>query len=317
MAGTKRILGIVKPHKTEYKSIFADTELDAKIDQVYSREIPKTEEIDVTQMYLSEIGYKPLLTVDDEINLTIAANKGDNEARNKMISGNLRLVVKIARTYLHRGLLLSDLIAEGNMGLMRAVEKFDPTLGYRFSTYATWWIRQAIERAIMNQSRTVRLPIHILKRITRCLGAIQKIGNEDHPPSVTEVARIAHETVEDVGQLLQYTESTLSMDMPVSEFNHPLQDAIPDSVAINPELILQEETFHQHVIGWLDTLPENSREVIVRRFGLLGREPETLEEVGQNIGLTRERVRQVQLDALKRLRQMLKEEGLGEDEIFN
>jgi RNA polymerase nonessential primary-like sigma factor len=318
VAGTKRILGIVKPKKGANSAVNADVSLDQKFDQIYNpTDIPKSDDIDVTQLYLTEIGYKPLLTLDEEITLAIAAHKGDIKARDKMISGNLRLVVKIARTYLHRGLLLSDLIEEGNIGLMRAVEKFNPNLGYRFSTYATWWIRQAIERAIMNQSRTVRLPIHVLKRITKCLSAIQKLGNEEHAPSVSEVAKMVHESVEDVGQLLQYTENTLSMDMPISEFNHPLQDAIPDSVAINPEIILQEETFHQHVIGWLDTLPEHAREVIVRRFGLLGREPETLEEVGDNIGLTRERVRQVQIDALKRLREILKEEGLGEDEIFN
>lgn len=317
MDGTKRIIGVIKPKKPEYKSIFADAELDTKFDQIYNQKSVNKSEIDVTQLYLAEIGYKPLLTMEDEITLSTAAHKGDIVSRDKMINGNLRLVVKIARTYLHRGLLLSDLIEEGNIGLMRAVEKFNPTLGFRFSTYATWWIRQAVERAIMNQSRTVRLPIHVLKRITKCLSAIQKIGNDDHAPTVTEVAQMLDETVEDVGQLLQYTESTLSMDMPISEYNHPLQDAIPDSIAINPELIFQEESFHQHVIGWLDTLPEHAREVIVRRFGLLGRDPETLEEVGTSIGLTRERVRQVQLEALKLLRGILKDEGLGEDEIFN
>lgn len=309
-------MGVVKPKKPEFNSAFTDNALDHKFDQIYNQIELNKSDVDVTQMYLSEIGYKPLLSVEDEITLSTAAHKGDTVSRDKMINGNLRLVVKIARTYLHRGLLLSDLIEEGNIGLMRAVEKFNPNLGFRFSTYATWWIRQAIERAIMNQSRTVRLPIHVLKRITKCLSTIQKLGNDNHVPTVSEVANELHESVEDIGQLLQYTENTLSMDMPMSEYNHPLQDAIPDSVAINPELIFQEESFHQHVIGWLDSLPEYAREVIVRRFGLLGRDPETLEEVGDNIGLTRERVRQVQLDALKRLREILKEEGLGEDEIF-
>lgn len=312
MAGsTKRFVGVIKPKKIEHKSAFVDQLYDSvPIDM-------QKDDVDVTQMYLSEIGYKPLLTFEEEISLSKAAHKGDTVARDKMINGNLRLVVKIARNYLHRGLLLSDLIEEGNLGLMRAVEKFNPSLGFRFSTYATWWIRQAIERAIMNQSRTVRLPIHMLKRITKCLSMVQRLANnEEHIPTISEVARALNESVEDVGKLLQYTENTLSMDTPVSEYSHPLQDALPDNDSINPELIFQEESFHEHVIGWLDTLPEQSREVIIRRFGLLGRDPETLEEVGDNIGLTRERVRQLQLDALKCLREILKDEGLDEDAIF-
>lgn len=273
--------------------------------------------VDVTQMYLSEIGFEHLLTKEEEISLSKASLRGDAIARERMINGNLRLVVKIARTYLHRGLLLSDLIEEGNIGLMHSVEKFNPDLGYRFSTYATWWIRQAIERAIMNQSRTVRLPVHMLKRITKCLAMIQRLAVEDHLPTVTEVANALHETPEEIGSLLQYTESNLSMDTPVSEYNQPLQDAIPDSVAINPELIFQEESFHQHVIAWLDNLPDQYRDVIIRRFGLLGRDPETLEQIGDNIGITRERVRQVQIDALKRLKDMIKDEGLDEDILFS
>ena len=273
--------------------------------------------IDVTQMYLSEIGFESLLTKEAEINLARDLQKGDEVAREKMINGNLRLVVKIARTYLHRGLLLSDLIEEGNIGLMHAVEKFNPELGFRFSTYATWWIKQAIERAIMNQSRTVRLPVHMLKRITKCLTMIQKLAVEDHRPTMTEIAKALNETAEDVGVLLQYTESNLSMDTPTSDYNQPLQDAIPDSVAINPELIFQEESFHEHVIAWLDNLPDQYRDVVIRRFGLLGRDPETLEQIGDNIGITRERVRQVQIDALKRLKEMIKDEGLDEDVLFS
>lgn len=307
---TKHFVGVIKPKVAPVTSAF--------VDQVYDHpvEIDKSD-VDVTQMYLSEIGFKPLLSFEEEISLSRAAHQGDTVSRDKMINGNLRLVVKIARTYLHRGLLLSDLIEEGNLGLMRAVEKFNPSLGFRFSTYATWWIRQAIERAIMNQSRTVRLPIHMLKRITKCLSMVQKLGAADHSPTVSEVANALHQSVEEVGMLLQYTEGTLSMDAPGSEFNHPLQDALPDNASINPELIFQEESFHEHVIGWLDSLPDSSREVIVRRFGLLGRDPETLEEVGENIGLTRERVRQVQIDALKRLKEILKDEGLDEDSVFN
>ncbi len=306
---TKRFVGVIKPKAEKFSSAFLPPEKTAA-----QQEAPN---VDVTQIYLSEIGYEPLLSHAEEILLSKAAAKGDISARDKIINGNLRLVVKIARTYLHRGLLLSDLIEEGNIGLMRAVEKFNPDLGYRFSTYATWWIRQAVERAIMNQSRTVRLPIHMLKRITRCLNMVQKLAVEDHTPSVTEVANALNESVEEVGSLLQYTENSLSLETPVTEYNHPLQDALPDSVAVNPEVIFQEESFHEHVISWLDNLPELYREVVVRRFGLLGHEPETLEEVGENVGLTRERVRQVQIDALKKLREMIRDEGLDESELLD
>lgn len=312
MAGTKRVTGIVKPVGAQYRSPFVPNDTfetsEPKINEAYA---------DVTQMYLGEIGFEPLLTHEDEITLSKAAQRGDMHSRDKMINGNLRLVVKIARTYLHRGLLLSDLIEEGNIGLMRAVEKFDPDLGYRFSTYATWWIRQAIERAIMNQSRTVRLPIYMLKRISKCLNMIHKLAVEDHNPTVAEVATALHQPTEEVGQLLQYTENTLSMDTPVTEFNHPLQDALPDTIAINPELIFQEESFHEHVIDWLDSLPQQLREVVIRRFGLQGHDAQTLEQVGEELGLTRDRVRQLQMDALKRLRDLIREEGLDEDELFS
>jgi RNA polymerase nonessential primary-like sigma factor len=310
--GGKHIVGVVKPLPNKYKSQFLPNEMlesiEPKIDKNY---------IDVTQIYLGEIGFEPLLTHDDEIRLSTAAHRGDLAARDQMINSNLRLVVKIARSYLHRGLLLADLIEEGNIGLMRAVEKYDPTLGFRFSTYATWWIRQAIERSIMNQSRTVRLPIHMLKKITKCLNMMQKLAKEDHVPSVHEIAQALHESSEEVGMLLQYMENTLSMDTPVTEFNHPLQDALPDTVAINPELIFQQENFHQQVVDWLDNLPKLYRDVVVRRFGLLGHEAETLEEVGENLHITRERVRQIQLDALKRLREMIGKDGVDESELFN
>jgi len=309
---TKHVVGVVKPKADVYASSFLISDFADPAQVLIEKDA-----FDVTQKYLSEIGFEPLLTHQEEITLSKAAQHGDVAARDRMINGNLRLVVKIARTYLHRGLLLSDLIEEGNIGLMRAVEKYDADLGFRFSTYATWWIRQAVERAIMNQSRTVRLPIHMLKRISKCLNMIQKLAVEDHMPTIAEVARAMHEETEEVGLLLQYTENTLSMDTPLTEYNHPLQDSLPDSAISNPEEIFQEESFHEHVIDWLDNLPQQYREVVIRRFGLLGRDPETLEEVGDNIGITRERVRQVQIDALKKLKEMIKDEGLEEDELFS
>lgn len=309
---TKHVIGVVKPKADVYGSSFLVSDFTDPAQMLAEKDA-----FDVTQKYLSEIGFEPLLTHQEEITLSKAAQEGDVAARDRMINGNLRLVVKIARTYLHRGLLLSDLIEEGNIGLMRAVEKYDADLGFRFSTYATWWIRQAVERAIMNQSRTVRLPIHMLKRISKCLNMIQKLAVEDHMPTIAEVAKAMHEDTDEVGLLLQYTENTLSMDTPLTEYNHPLQDSLPDSAICNPEDIFQEESFHEHVIDWLDNLPQQYREVVIRRFGLLGRDPETLEEVGDNIGITRERVRQVQIDALKKLKEMIKDEGLEEDELFS
>lgn len=302
---------VINQQLPTYHQVFSEHDSREEIEPHLNEEYA-----DVTQIYLGEIGYEPLLTHADEIKYSKAAQKGDIVARDKMINGNLRLVVKIARTYLHRGLQLSDLIEEGNIGLMRAVEKYDADLGFRFSTYATWWIKQAIERAIMNQSRTVRLPIHMLKRISKCLGAIQKLAREDHSPTIVEVAHALHKPAEEIGELLQYTENTISMDTPVTEFNHPLQDALADTIAINPELIFQEESFHEHVIAWLDNLPNEYREVVIRRFGLLDHEPETLEQVGENLGITREKVRQLQIDALKRLKEMIIQEGLDEDQLF-
>lgn len=311
MGTPRHVRGVIKSATNKYASPFLPHDILETIEQKIDNDF-----VDVTQMYLAEIGFESLLTHADEIKLSKAAQRGDIKARDQMINGNLRLVVKIARTYLHRGLLLSDLIEEGNIGLMRAVEKYNPDLGYRFSTYATWWIRQAIERAIMNQSRTVRLPIHMLKRISKCLNMMQKLARDDHNPTIAEVAQALNESSEEVSKLLQYTENTISMDTPLTEFNHPLQDAIPDTIDINPELVFQEESFHEHVIDWLDNLPQQYRDVVVRRFGLLGHEPETLEEIGDNLHITRERVRQIQLDALKRLKQMIREEGLDEDELL-
>jgi len=213
--------------------------------------------IDATSLYLKEIGYSPLLTAAEEVFYARKFLKGDESARQRMIESNLRLVVKIARRYVNRGLELLDLIEEGNIGLMRAVEKFDPELGYRFSTYATWWIRQTIERALMNQTRTIRLPVHIVKELNVYVRASRKLAQRlDHAPT--------------------------------------------------PEAINK----------WLSQLPEKQREVLVRRFGLLHHQEETLEQVGLEIGLTRERVRQIQVDALRRLRDVLRKHGLNGDVLF-
>lgn len=312
MSVTKHTNSTINQKTAGYISPFVAEEINEVISPRFDKSV-----VDVTQIYLSEIGFAPLLNHEEEINFCKAAQEGDIAARDKVINGNLRLVVKIARTYLHRGLLLSDLIEEGNLGLMRAVEKFDGELGFRFSTYATWWIRQAIEKAIMNQSRTVRLPIHMLKRISRCLNMIQRLAVDERAPTVTEVADALQQPYDNIGVLLQYTENTISLDTPMSAFNHSLQDMLPDTTAVNPEAIFQEESFQEHVIHWLDSLPQQHREVVIRRFGLLDRDPETLDEIAKNIGISRERVRHVQFDALKRLKQIIKSEGLDEEQLFS
>jgi RNA polymerase nonessential primary-like sigma factor len=266
---------------------------------------------DATKLYLKEIGFSPLLTAQEEVHFARRSQKGDAAARRRMIESNLRLVVKIARRYMNRGLSLLDLIEEGNLGLIRAVEKFDPERGFRFSTYATWWIRQTIERAIMNQTRTIRLPVHVLKEINVYQRAARYLSQKlDHEPSPEEVANLLDKPVEDVKDMLGLNERVASVDAPLDDDpDRSLLDAIADEGAPNPEAMLQREDLQQLIRQWLDELSDKQREVVERRFGLSGHEVATLEEVGEMIGVTRERVRQIQVEALKRLRTILEKAG--------
>lgn len=281
-----------------------------------TRKMQKT--ADATQMYLSEIGFSALLTADEEKKYARLSLKGDESARKKMIECNLRLVVKIARRYINRGLPLLDLIEEGNLGLMRAVEKFDPERGFRFSTYATWWIRQTIERAIMNQTRTIRLPIHVVKELNVYLRAARQLTNTlDHEPTAAEIAEMLDKPLDDVKRMFALNEKIGSVDTPFTyDENKSLLDTIPDESSLDPAQFLTDENLRDHIERWLDELPENQREVISRRFGLRGYERSTLEEVGKEIGLTRERVRQIQVEALKTLRKIFDRYGLSDDDIF-
>jgi RNA polymerase nonessential primary-like sigma factor len=273
---------------------------------------------DPTQMYLSEIGFSPLLTPEEEVKYARLALKGDELGRKRMIESNLRLVVKIARRYLNRGLALLDLIEEGNLGLIRAVEKFDPERGFRFSTYATWWIRQTIERAIMNQTRTVRLPIHVVKELNVYLRAARKLSQQqDHEPTLEEIANMVQKSVEDVKRVMGLNERVASVDTPIGkDADKSLLDTIADENNIDPAQALQNANLSTAIDQWMQELPEKQREVIARRFGLQGFERATLEEVGEQIGLTRERVRQIQVEALKRLREIMEGHGLSSDLIF-
>lgn len=273
---------------------------------------------DATTVYLQEIGFTHLLNAEEEVSLAHRIAKGDSAARNEMIESNLRLVVKIARHYLNRGLMILDLIEEGNMGLMHAVEKFDPERGFRFSTYATWWIRQSIERALMSQTRTIRLPIHVVKELNVYLRAGRTLMQKlDHDPSPEEIAHMLDKPIEDVKHMLSLNEHMSSTDTPVgNESDKTLIETIADSPDNNPAQILIDENLQEHIEAWLDELSANQREVLTRRFGLRGYEQATLEDVGQQIGLTRERVRQIQVEGLKALRKILEENGISTESLF-
>lgn len=273
---------------------------------------------DPTKLYLKEIEVSPLLTAEEEVYYSRLALKGDIAARDKMIECNLRLVVKIARRYMNRGLALLDLIEEGNLGLIRAVEKFDPERGFRFSTYATWWIRQTIERGLMNQTRTIRLPIHVIKELNTYLRAARKLTQELNREATSEdVARLLNKSKKEVDKMFRLADRVSSVDIPIGgEGERPLLDVIPDENNTDPSSILQDESVMQHLDAWLDELDEKQRDVVVRRFGLRNYPRGTLEEVGRELGVTRERVRQIQMDALRKLRRILEQSGYSRDNII-
>ncbi|MBM7037883.1 RNA polymerase sigma factor RpoS [Vibrio ulleungensis] len=274
--------------------------------------------LDATQLYLGEIGFSPLLTAEEEVLYARRALRGDDAARKRMIESNLRLVVKISRRYSNRGLALLDLIEEGNLGLIRAVEKFDPERGFRFSTYATWWIRQTIERALMNQTRTIRLPIHVVKELNIYLRTARELSQKlDHEPTAEEIARQLDKPVEDVSKMLRLNERVSSVDTPIGgDGDKALLDIIPDNHS-DPEVSTQDSDIKSSLIQWLDELNPKQKEVLARRFGLLGYEPSTLEEVGREISLTRERVRQIQVEGLRRLREIVIKHGLSMESLFD
>ena len=266
-------------------------------------------------LYLQEIGRTPLLSADDEIALAKAMQQGDFIARQHMINANLRLVVKIARLYLHRGLEFADLIAEGNLGLIKAVEKFDPSLGFRFSTYAIWWIKQSIEHALMNQTRIVRLPTHMIKKVTKYSQTLQALLHDlGHQPTATEIAKILAKSNAEIEKLMLLSEGTLSIDSPIDEFNnnHPFSDLLYAFAYEDPFNHLQQQKSQQKLLDLLHLLPKKHKEVLMRRFGLLGYEIETLESIGEDLALTKERVRQIQEEGLVRLRDLLVSGGMDQ-----
>jgi RNA polymerase nonessential primary-like sigma factor len=289
-----------------------------EVDEAISMQAHNDNSFDATRFYLNELGKSQLLTADQEKFYGKKALRGDEAARNIMIESNLRLVVKISRRYLNRGLPLLDLIEEGNLGLIRAVEKFDPDKGFRFSTYATWWIRQTIERAIMNQTRTIRLPIHIVKEMNIYLKAQHHLAQlMDHEPRAEDIAEYLDKPVSVVKKMLKLNERVTSVDVPGGkDFDKPLVETISDAESMSPTEKLQEDGIKKNIANWVFQLSEKQREVICRRYGLCGYENATLEQVAQELGVTRERVRQIQMDSLKRLKEILEFNGYSFEAIF-
>ena len=274
---------------------------------------------DPTYLYLREIGHSPLLTQEEEVYYARRSLQGDQNAKQHMIKCNLRLVVKIARRYLHRGLALSDLIEEGNLGLIHAVEKFDPERGFRFSTYGTWWIRQEIERALMNQTRTVRIPIHILKEMNVYLRKGRELAqNLAKEPNFEQIATSLAKDPESVYKILCLNEKTISLDSPISdESEKPLQEVLATCYRQGPLEKQAEGNMMAYLDRCFNKLNEKERTILAKRFGLGEYEETTLETLGKDMGLTRERVRQIQVNALKQLRHMMEEEGLEAEMVLN
>ncbi len=268
--------------------------------------------LDSLRLYLREIGKVPLLTADQEVYLAKRIERGDMSAKTHMIEANLRLVVSIAKSYLGRGLSFLDLIQEGSLGLIRAVEKFDYRKGYKFSTYATWWIRQAVTRAIADKARTIRIPVHMVEKLNKVVHIerqlVQRLGREPQPD---EIAVELEMTTEEVREILRMAQLPVSLEKPIGEEEESeLGDFVQDEQAESPFDTASLSLRREDIQRALDSLPERERKVIELRFGLTGAQPCTLEEVGRAFGVTRERIRQIENNTLKRLETLPEAQGL-------
>ncbi len=273
----------------------------------------------VLQAYLNRIRGKPLLTAQQEFDTAVRARQGDFEARQAMVEHNLRLVVSIAKGYGGRGVALADLIEEGNLGLMHAIEKFEPERGFRFSTYASWWIRQNVERAIMQQARTIRLPVHVIRELNQVLRARRHLedSSPDGNASVEDIASLTGRSADEVSDLLTLGELPVSLDlMRENAGGESFVEQFPDQQAPSPDDTAQAHELERLLEGWLGTLGEREREVVEARFGLHGRELETLESLARRLELTRERVRQIQQEALGKLKRRLSGGGVDKSSVL-
>lgn len=297
---------------SSYEGSDFESEIDDEAGDSNTAQLGGPKDLDPVSLYFRDIGKFPLLSKDEEVYFARRVQEGDDWARERMIQSNLRLVVKIAKRYINSGLPLLDLIEEGNLGLMRAVEKYDPERGFRFSTYAIWWIRQAIERGIMNQERTVRLPVHVVKEVNKCRRTARNLSQAlSHEPDAEEIAVKLKKSKKKVEQILKLNENTATLEGAARDTMNGVLESLVDDHNPDPAETMCQNDVWSKTADCLAQLTDRERAVVERRFGLNDYEPATLEEVGAAIGMSRERVRQIQGQALQRLAEVFSNQGLS------